>query len=33
MHYSTEHHLMQTRFADALFGDGAALRGKERSWI
>ena len=25
--------LMQTRLADALFGDAAALRGKERSWI
>jgi hypothetical protein len=33
MHYSTEHHLMQTRLADALFGGGAALRGKERNWI
>jgi len=25
--------LMQTRLADALFGETAALRGKERSWI
>jgi hypothetical protein len=33
MHYSTEHHLMQTGLADALFGDEAAVRGKERSWI
>jgi hypothetical protein len=33
MHYSTEHHLMQTGLADALFGGGAALRGKGRSWI
>jgi hypothetical protein len=33
MHYSTEHHLMPTRLADALFGDEAAPRGKERTWI